>query len=192
MTERQRVSFTVDPDTLEEWDEHVGDGARFVRRSDMIRNAVNNYLGLQNEYTDTPSDGVAGLDRDMIEELTDDVRELDEKTDDIINAIRSLSQDVQQMDRRIDERQHDTSEVDLRRVVSAVIPTEETLPEDRDGFGSGEIAEKIGADPEKVHDILVSLHNNNPRIESRREITQTYTPDGADEHTVFVKRGGVN
>lgn len=190
MTERQRVSFTVEPDRLEEWDEHVGDGARFARRSDMIRTAVSDYLGLQNEYPDAQNDGVAGLDRDIIEGLTDDVRELDEKTDDIINAVRSLSQAVQQIDRRIDEGQRDTGAVDLRRAVSAVIPTEGTLPEDRDGFGSGEIARQIGADPEEVHNVLVSLHDNNPRIETRREVIRTH--DGDDEHTVFVKREGVN
>ena len=190
MAERQRVSFTVELDELEDWDEHVGDGARFTHRSDMIRTAVQNYLGLQNEYPDSPSDEITGLDRDVVEDLTDDVRDLDEKTNDIINAIRSISQTINQIDRRLDEGQRDTGEVDLRRVVSAVIPNEETLPEDRDGFGSGEIARKIGADPEKVHDILVSLHDNNPRIETRREITQT--PGGRDEHTVFVKRRGVN
>ena len=190
MTERQRVSFTVEVDQLEEWDEHVGDGARFTRRSDMIRTAVDDYLGLQNEYPDTPTDGVSGLDRDIVEGLANDVRELDEKTDDIISGLRSLSQAVQQIDRHINERQRETGEVDLRRAVSAVIPTEETLPEDRDGYGSGEIARQIGADPEEVHNILVSLHDNNPRIETRREILQT--PDGGDEHTVFVKRGGVN
>jgi Arc/MetJ-type ribon-helix-helix transcriptional regulator len=190
MPERQRVSFTIEVDKLEEWDEHVGSGARFTRRSDMIRTAVDNYLGLQNEYSDVPTDGVSGLDPDVGERLTNDVRKLDEKTDDIINGLRSLSQAVQQIDRRINKRQRETGEVDLRRAVLAVIPTEETLPEDRGGHGSGEIARKIGADPEEVHEILVSLHNNNPRIETRREITQT--PDGSDEHTVFVKREGVN
>lgn len=188
MPERQRVSFTVEVEKLEAWDEHVGDGGRFVRRSDMVRTAVDDYLGLREEYTDATNTESSGLDRDTINDLADDVSELDEKTDEIISAIGDLSQAIQQMGHQAEEHQLETGEVDLRRAVSAVIPTEESVPEGRDGLSGSEIARRIGGDPEEVLDVLSSLHENNPRIEARREILQT--PEGGDEHTVYIRRGG--
>lgn len=173
----KRVNITVPQDTLNEWDEWNP----YPDRSKMIRTAVSNEIDRQSGNTG----GDAGVTDEVIDDLVASVRNLVGQVDNLSGRIETVETAVSQLQ----EADGSESPVDLTSSVRAVLPNEDTLPPERNGYTVDEVARRLGADAEAVSDELDQLVANVRNVKQTTE--DDVRPDGIEQYTVYyVEEGG--
>jgi len=146
MTDRKRVSVMVASETKGEWKDAVEDSTEYSSLSDLVRRAVTKELS----ETESPQPaGEASVDSGTLEELTDGLKRIESKIEDIDNRVSSIEGSTGKSEDALTKNKIFTS---LNRSDEAKTPER--------------IAEEIGFPEEKVANQLEKLESQTGLLET--------------------------
>ncbi|WP_336358422.1 hypothetical protein [Haloarcula sp. CGMCC 1.6347] len=153
MVEKKRVNLTVNPETKAEWDSAVNDSTEYSSLSDLIRQSV------AHELSDSPGAAHApdGRETEQVAQPEADTEILEQVTD----TLDSMESTLSNLDNRLSNVEQEvtaTAQADLRNKVFDSLPKHDS-DDGPDGKSAEEIAEEIGADRDKVSNLLIKLEN---------------------------------
>ena len=169
--DQTRVNLLVNDETLADWDEHIGKNAEYQHRSQLIRVAVRKEIArIENDSGQGQSTGT-------------------QTSGEVTSVLQSLANQIESVDENVDRLRDDVNTsvpVDMDAVLLQVLPEPDELPEEREGYTVGEIARRIGGDPDKISTYLAELYRSHPGVHTVEETRQDPN-EGRVQVTVYYR-----